>query len=302
LSAWSRTIDGYHRICYNEYNKHVTILFGDEESPCNPGDVSGDGNVTTYDAALIMQFVVGLINELPVSAAQSPIDNPQSNYSVTIPELTARAGDRIQVPIAINDTKGLNAGGLVVKYDPSVLRAVDFTASSLLNDAYWKANIERMGEVRFAFATAEPNQGTGTLLMVEFEVLTNNAGKTSTLSFDTVNLVNSLTTTKIDGSVTVLPEHTRLLANFPNPFNPDTWLPYKLAQDANVAIWIYNQKGQIIRTIDLNQQPAGTYVTKDRAVYWDGTNNLGESVASGAYFYTLQAGKFTATRRMLIIK
>jgi hypothetical protein len=301
LSARDRATDGYSYIHYSEYNKHVTILFGEEPS-CNPGDVSGDGNVTAYDAALILQFVVGLINEFPVSAVQSPTDAPQRNYSVAIPEITARVGNRIRVPITINDTTGLTAGGIVVKYDPSVLRAVDFTASSLLNGAYWKANIERVGEVRFAFATAEPTQGTGNLLMVEFEVLPNTAGKISHVVFDTVNLVNSFTITKIDGLVTVLPEHTALLPNFPNPFNPETWIPYQLSQDVTVVIQIYNQKGQTVRTIDLGQQIAGSYVTKDRAVYWDGTNNFGERVASGTYFYTLQAGKFTATRRMLIIK
>ena len=186
LSVRSRTTNGYsRRIHYNEYNEHVTILLGEPGLSCNPGDVSGDGNVTAYDAALILQFVVGLINELPPSpSVQSPTNAPQYNYSVTIPELTDRAGDRIQVPIAINDTKGLNAGGIVVKYDPSVLRAVDFTASSLLNGAYWKANIKRMGEVRFAFATAEPTQGTGNLLMVEFEVLPNTAGKISPVIFE----------------------------------------------------------------------------------------------------------------------
>ena len=303
LSARSRTTNGYsRRIHYNEYNEHVTIILGEPGPACNPGDVSGDGNVTAYDASLILQFVVGLINELPVLSAQSPTNTPQNNYSVTIPELTARAGDRIQVPIAINNTTQLTAGGIVVKYDPSVLRAVDFTASSLLNGAYWKANIKRIGEVRFAFATAEPAQGTGNLLMVEFEVLPNTSGKISPVVFDTVDLVNSLTITKIDGSVTVLPEHTALLPNFPNPFNPDTWIPYQLAQDASIVIRIYNQKGQIVRTIDLGQQPAGSYVVKDRAVYWDGTNSFGEKVSSDVYFYSLQAGNFTATRRMLIVK
>jgi len=299
LSAWDRVTNGYGYIHYSEYNKSVTILFGSGPS-CNPGDVSGDGNVTAYDAALILKFVVGLIDKFPVT--KSPTDAPQRNYSVAIPEITARVGNRIRVPITINDTTGLTAGGIVVKYDPLVLRAVDFTASSLLNGAYWKANIERVGEVRFAFATAEPTQGTGNLLMVEFEVLPNTAGKISHVVFDTVNLVNSFTITKIDGLVTVLPEHTALLPNFPNPFNPETWIPYQLSQDATVVIQIYNQKGQTVRTIDLGQKPAGSYVTKDRAVYWDGTNNLGERVASGTYFYNLQAGKFNATRRMLIVK
>jgi predicted GH43/DUF377 family glycosyl hydrolase len=90
--------------------------------------------------------------------------------------------------------------------------------------------------------------------------------------------------------------------NFRNPFNPDTWIPYTLANDVDVVIRIYSLSGQPVRTLDLGHQPAGHYATKNKAVYWDGKNNFGESVASGVYFYTLQAGKFRATRKMVILK
>jgi hypothetical protein len=100
----------------------------------------------------------------------------------------------------------------------------------------------------------------------------------------------------------VIPNMFALLQNYPNPFNPDTWVPYKLAKDANVVIRIYNANGKIIRTLRLGNQAAGVYVDKERAAYWDGKNERGDEVASGLYFYTLQAGKFTATKRMLILK
>jgi len=99
-----------------------------------------------------------------------------------------------------------------------------------------------------------------------------------------------------------LPKQTVLLQNYPNPFNPDTWLPYQLAQDAPVTISIYNSKGQLIRTLHLGNQKAGIYLTKDKTAYWDGKDSFGQKVASGLYFYTLQAGKFTATRKMVIVK
>ena len=106
------------------------------------------------------------------------------------------------------------------------------------------------------------------------------------------------------------PSHTVLLQNYPNPFNPETWLPYKLAQDASVTIRIYNVKGQLIRALHLGNKNAGVYMTKDKAAHWDGKDRLGQAVASGVYFYTLQvkhpdrdgAGAFTATRRMVILK
>ena len=93
-----------------------------------------------------------------------------------------------------------------------------------------------------------------------------------------------------------------LLANFPNPFNPETWIPYQLAKDAEVTLHIYSVNGTLIRTLTLGHQPAGFYYSRSRAAYWDGRNAVGEPVASGVYFYTITAGDFTATRKMLIRK
>lgn len=92
------------------------------------------------------------------------------------------------------------------------------------------------------------------------------------------------------------------MTNYPNPFNPETWIPYQLAKTAEVTVSIHAVDGQLIRTLALGQLPAGVYQDKSRAAYWDGTNEQGESVASGVYFYTLKAGEFSATRKMLIRK
>ena len=99
-----------------------------------------------------------------------------------------------------------------------------------------------------------------------------------------------------------------MLANYPNPFNPETWIPYQLAESAEVTLTIYDINGQLVRQLAVGHQAAGMYQSRSRAVYWDGRNQFGESVASGLYFYTLtvrsetRAGEFTATRRMLILK
>ena len=100
----------------------------------------------------------------------------------------------------------------------------------------------------------------------------------------------------------LIPEETVLLANYPNPFNPETWIPYQLAESAEVTLTIYDMNGQVVRRLALGHQAAGMYRSRSRAVYWDGRNHLGESVASGLYFYTLTAEEFTATRKMLILK
>ena len=99
-----------------------------------------------------------------------------------------------------------------------------------------------------------------------------------------------------------IPETTALLPNYPNPFNPETWIPYHLATDADVTLTIYNVQGDVVRTLRLGQQPAGVYESHGRAASWDGRNQIGEPVASGVYFYTLTADDFTATRKLLIAK
>ena len=87
---------------------------------------------------------------------------------------------------------------------------------------------------------------------------------------------------------TARPEKTQLFANYPNPFNPETWIPYELATDTHVTITIYNTQGVVIRTLQFGHQSAGYYTDRDRAAYWDGRNALGEQVASGLYFYQLE--------------
>ena len=100
----------------------------------------------------------------------------------------------------------------------------------------------------------------------------------------------------------IIPQETALLANYPNPFNPETWIPYQLAAPAEVTLAIYDMNGAAVRRLAIGHQAAGMYQSRNRAAYWDGRNGRGESVASGLYFYTLRAGEFTATRKMLIRK
>jgi uncharacterized repeat protein (TIGR01451 family) len=95
---------------------------------------------------------------------------------------------------------------------------------------------------------------------------------------------------------------SKLHPNYPNPFNPETWIPYQIAKNADVTVRIFDLKGHLIRTMDLGYRQAGFYISKDRAVHWDGRTQWGEKVSSGVYFYTLQADKFTETRKMLILK
>ena len=103
-------------------------------------------------------------------------------------------------------------------------------------------------------------------------------------------------------SVQTTPIQTELLSNYPNPFNPETWIPYQLSKSADVTLTIYNTRGVVVRKLKLGHQAAGVYTSRSRAIHWDGRNSIGEKVASGAYFYTLKAGDYVATRKMLIRK
>ena len=98
------------------------------------------------------------------------------------------------------------------------------------------------------------------------------------------------------------PKDTVLLSNYPNPFNPETWMPYRLAEDSDVVLTIYDTAGMTVRRLDLGHQSAGFYDSRSHAIYWDGRNDFGEQAASGVYFYHLSAGDYSATRKMLIRK
>ena len=104
------------------------------------------------------------------------------------------------------------------------------------------------------------------------------------------------------GGLRVLPLQTRLLPNYPNPFNPETWIPYELAETSAVQVRIFDLTGKLVRVFELGMQSAGAYLKRGRALHWDGRDRRGEPVASGIYAVTFQAGEFSATRRLVVVK
>lgn len=146
--------------------------------------------------------------------------------------------------------------------------------------------------------------------MIEVPAIAENSAKFDLYIQINDNIIKVMTTPpfsygeikRVDLSIRTKPEFNQLQQNYPNPFNPDTWIPYQLKDNANVVIYIYSSTGQLIRTLDLGYKKAGFYSDKDKAVYWDGKNEFGEHVASGVYFYTIKAGDFTSTRKMVVSK
>jgi hypothetical protein len=125
----------------------------------------------------------------------------------------------------------------------------------------------------------------------------------SKFELDSVKLTKvKLNNGLVKARVEPLPQKLAVLQNYPNPFNPETWIPYRLNQDSDVAIRIYNINGQLVQTLNIGNQSPGNYITKEKAAYWDGRNITGEKVTSGVYFYQLLSGQNSIVRKMVILK
>jgi hypothetical protein len=210
------------------------------------------------------------------------------------------AGGRIAVPIKVDNMGMLASGEICIAYDSTVLKAVDVLSDS---GALVVSNATEPGILRIAFASAG-RLNSQTIAEIQFDVL---ADASSLLKFRTVKLygpdavlVNSKGIDKEFTPWAMAPKHNALLQNFPNPFNPETWIPYQLTEDSEIVIRVYSATGQLIRAIDLGYMEAGSYVSRDTAAYWDGMNESGETVTSGVYFYAIKSGRFRAIKKMII--
>jgi hypothetical protein len=283
----------------------LVTLTPEQETRAN---VSGENGVTAYDASLILQYVVGLIKKFPVEGDLATPANNGQNYTLSVGKVSARANERIVVPISVDDANGILSGKLSLTYDTTYLKPIDVRIRNRVFDknSVSKYNV-RDGVLEFSFANSEElrdevgQDGNHPLLFVEFEARNINT-RTIPLTLSEAYLNEGLNTRKVDGWVKFIPETNALLPNFPNPFNPDTWIPYQLKESASVVIRIYNASGQLVRILDIGHRQAGFYVDKMDAAYWNGRNGSGERVASGVYFYQLETGNFSAVRKMTIIK
>jgi hypothetical protein len=262
------------------------------------GDVNNDGRIQSNDAILILRAAAGLTAPDMGAAGVS-----RQRITVTLAEVYGAAGESVTVPLKVDSISGLASGDICIAYDSAVLRAVDISSDAGMLLA---GNVKESGMVRIAFADAG-SLSSGTLAEIQFSIL---ADAISPLELKNVELYRPdalpIDSRKLDGkfvSWAIPPESSALLQNFPNPFNPETWIPYQLREDSEVTIRIHNQAGELVREFDLGHRSAGLYLNRDRSAYWDGKNEAGEEVASGIYFYSITAGDdFSVTRKMVIRK
>ncbi len=264
-------------------------------------DMNGDDKVKSDDALSILR-ILGKADSLVPPDKHMITTNPGSQVNVLLPEIHGIAGENIRVPIAIRDIDAVRSGDICITYDSSVLRAHNVSSAP---DVLMASNNTEPGILRIAFAHAG-RRSDSIMFEMQFTILKDDV---SSLTFKSIELYGDdgrpLRSSGMSGrfvSWAIPPEHSALLQNFPNPFNPETWIPYQLREDSEVTIQIYSSSGKLVRRLFLGHKSAGLYISQNRAAYWDGRNEAGETVASGVYFVVLKAGHYQQIRRMSLIR
>jgi len=298
---------------------------------CVKGDVNGDGEIKTSDAILALRISANAMTPTPEQKCAADVNNdghirPNDaivilrmatgqaapgegvaasdgrHITIALTEAYGVIGESITVPVNVDNVDILAGGDIRIAYDSSVLRAVDVSSHP---NVLLISNLAEPGTVHIAFASVD-RLSSRTLVQLRFDVI---ADDVSSLKFRSVELYGSDALSLIPRSIdrefrswAMIPAHSSLLQNYPNPFNPDTRIPYQLKEGTDVTIRIYSATGELVRELNLGHKPAGLYAGHDRAAYWDGRNGAGEQLASGVYFYTIQAGEFVATKKMILAK
>ena len=245
------------------------------------------------------------------------MDNPILNTAPLYP-LTVRARP-VAIDIAVSQYPpwDVNEDGTVDATDFALVTAALGQTGDAIENSRTDVNADRtVDNADVLLVTANFDGGVGGAPSMESLLSQLDTETLRTLDRSTLETYLNQLRLESDGSVkyrnaiallegllaALRPTETRLLANYPNPFNPETWLPYELAIDTTVEIFIYSARGVLVRHLELGHQRAGYYVAKSRAAYWDGRNRVGERVSSGVYFYELRAGDVSQLRKMVILK
>ena len=260
----------------------------------SPYDVNGDGTVDDADASLLTEAISNGSTD-----AKYDVNN---DGNVNFDDLQLVLDNRDRSPYDVNGdgtvddadasllTEAISNGSTDAKYDVNNDGNVNFDDLQLVldNRAPGAAGAPSIGQnLKLTAAQLER-------LQAQIELLIATGDRSPTAMRTLIYLQQFIALAR--------PEKTQLLANYPNPFNPETWIPYELATDTTVKITIYNTQGVVIRTLVLGHQSAGYYTGRDRAAYWDGRNALGEQVASGIYFYHFETDEMSSMRKMVILK
>ena len=281
-------------------------------------DVNQDGRVDILDMVLVGQH----FGEVYTSAIPATLDWSQLPVSSGMLQLEAipqiEEQDWLAVQVKVRDSRDLYGYQFSLVYDPAQVRIIGVHQSGFLqqpgHQTYWNAGASQQGVVRDIFECLQDApmgiDGDGTLVTLYLVRTAQDTGLPLSLRIAEPVLVNSRgkmvaahpREALFQAEEYQLPSQGRLLPNYPNPFNPETWVPFDLPQASEVGIQVHDASGRLVRSISLGLCPAGMYRSKARAAYWDGRDDVGEEVASGVYFCTLRSGDFSQTRRMVILR
>jgi len=285
-----------------------SILAADFGTSDSKADFNGDGFVTLTDFSILAANFgkTANVSAAPVAMRKKSFRTPQDvagRLSLRIPAKQLRRGDVVEVAVMAEDAS-LKAYSFILSYDASILRLMESGVSEgdFLKDAFFMARED--GRI-FGATFANASEGTGVLTKLRFQVVADGVSENA-IALRDVQVVDGAGRfshlPELHAKLSTVPHKTRLLANYPNPFNPETWIPFELSDGAKVKIQIYDVSGRLIRTLDLGHRDAGHYLDRSTAAHWNGTNSTGERVASGVYLYRLTAGDFSAMRKILILK
>ena len=301
-----------------EFTYTLTLTIEEDvERRFSPYDVNLDGMVDIFDLVIVAQHLgERFINAAPTAGfGRFRSASPEGELSLIVtPSVTDTR--RLTVAIHTMAIEDLFGYRFLIQYDPEVLELLTCIPSPVLDTAqyqsYWhvsqqEAHLELTQTRRGTMGGLTAEEALATLV---FHVRkTEPPTSQFPIQLVDIQMADSLARAiplhvvgeKIS-MVDLFPDQPMLLQNYPNPFNPETWIPYQLSTDSDVTISIFDPDGEGVRWFNLGYQHVGTYTTPGRAVYWNGKDLNGESVASGLYFYQIRAGNFTQVRRMVILK
>lgn len=311
-----------------DYNtRYVLMVSGNAKDTEN---ISLDGN---YDAISDGEYIDDFIWEFVTGKVSPALTFAPVNRSIYV-------GDIFDVRIAAKNVTALHSFSFKVKFDPKYFEVIGFKKESFLSwspistsakdsDLWKNIVVDNLnGFVTFECDGTRKDGVSGSGYLAVLSIKSKSSGK-STLEFGNIIAYNSdkvlitmmPSNTDIqslethpydknqDGVVDILDAVSAPVSmafsldqNYPNPFNPETWIPYKLAKPSDVNIKIYKITGEVVKTLDLGYKSAGFYTSRENSAYWDGTDDNGQKVSSGIYFYTIKAGDYTATKKMLVSK
>jgi parallel beta-helix repeat protein len=277
-------------------------------------DVSANAGITAYDASLILQYSVGLISSFPAEVGDAPetIDPATKKYlalqkvnkvGLHINGASAKFGEDFTVPVSISNVSGVTAVQIEINFNPELYSLNDISLGENFSNYNMNYGLNKAGnKLVIAVAGSDIMNKDGNILNINLHVLDklkgthNEALTVSKFLANETDLTKDVTSDQI--SLVGKPDKFTLEQNYPNPFNPTTTIRYSIPDDnVSVRIVVYDIKGREITTLVNSKQSAGSY-----SVVWNATNKFGEKVSSGIYFYRIMTNKFSATKKMMLIK